>query len=148
MANDLVPFAPSPKLGDLENFADCFKAAKSLQKGDDAGVNTILKRAAELGLSGIQVEMLIVEIHARTGNSKKMLKKAFELFVKIVAEEKAEAKKNAAADAADQWRKMRDEERERLWKSCRHIAEHPDLLEAMEERLVGRRALAGFPGVP
>ena len=133
MANDLVPFAPSPKLGDLENFADCFKAAKSLQKGDDAGVNTILKRAAELGLSGIQVEMLIVEIHARTGNSKKMLKKAFESFVKIVAEEKAEAKKNAAADAADQWQKMRDEERERLWKSCRHIAEHPDLLEAMEE---------------
>ena len=66
MANDLVPFAPSPKLGDLENFADCLKAAKSLQKGDDAGVNTILKRAAELGLSGIQVEMLIVEIHART----------------------------------------------------------------------------------
>ena len=28
---------------------------------------------------------------------------------------------------------MRDEERERLWKSCRHIAEDPDLLEAMEE---------------
>jgi hypothetical protein len=38
MANNaLVPIAPSPKLGEMKNFADCMKAAKSLQKGDDGG---------------------------------------------------------------------------------------------------------------
>jgi hypothetical protein len=136
MANDLVPMAPSPKLGNLNSFADCIKAAKSLQRGDDAGVNTILKRAAELSLGGIEVDMLIVEIHARTGVGKRLLKKAFESLAKIVRDEKAkeeaEARKKAAADAADQWQKMREEKKERLWKSCGWMAERPDLLAGME----------------
>jgi hypothetical protein len=103
-----------------------------------------LKRAAELGLTGIQVEMLIVEIHARTKNSKTTLKRAFAAFEKIVADEKAkteeEERKNAQATAAAQQQKMRDEERERLLKSCKTIVEVPDLLKIVEglaHRLLG-----------
>jgi hypothetical protein len=136
MANALVPIAPSPKLRGLKTFEDCLKAAKSLQKGDDAGVNTILKRAAELGLSGVQVEMLIVEIHARTKNSKTTLKAAFKAFEKKVAEEKAKAEaeknKNDQAAWAAQQQKMRDERREELLNSCKMIIEAPDLLKIVE----------------
>jgi hypothetical protein len=129
----LLDTTPSPKLGQLNSFADCLKAAQRLQKGDADGVNTILKAAAELDLGGIEVDILIEAIHCRTKTPKRTLKKGFEAFVKIALDEKEKAKKKADDDAADQWRKMRDAEREGLWASCRHIAEHPDLLEAMEE---------------
>ena len=48
-------------------FAACMKEARALKPGDDRGVIALLVKAAALGLTALQADMLITAIHKATG---------------------------------------------------------------------------------
>jgi hypothetical protein len=133
MRNDLVVVAGEAT---SDTFEGCIKVAQALKKGDAAAVVALLVRADAIGLSRIQVEMLLKAIADATGVTLKPLRKA---WAKLQAEEERKAWSAGAAERARraeedeaQRERERDEERERLWCSCRKIAESKTLLQDFE----------------
>jgi hypothetical protein len=133
MSNDVVAVGPPTS---LDTYEDCLRAAAALEKGDEAGVRTILSRAAEIGITDMRADVLINVLHRATGIGKNPIKAAWKIFKeKADREREAEAEKERLKEAAAWAAKaqaMRDAERERLWKSCSFIAESPNLLKGME----------------
>jgi hypothetical protein len=133
MSNDLIPVgAPTS----IDTYDDCLKAAQALQEGDEAGLRTVLARAAEMGITDLQAEVLISVLHVATGIGKRPIKAAWRIFKEKAVEEKkaAEAKEYArrAAEYAAQAQAAHDAERDRLWASCSWIALNADLLAGVE----------------
>jgi hypothetical protein len=119
-----------------DTFEDCIKVAQALKKGDAAAVMALLVKAAAIGLSGIQAEMLLKAITEATGATLKPLREA---WAKLQAEEQRKAWSAGAAERARraeeqeaQRRRERDEERGRRWRLCRKIAESRTLLQDFE----------------
>jgi hypothetical protein len=142
MSNDLVPVPVEEPVDDdclkadsLNTYDDRLNAARALQKGDEAGLRTILSRAAEIGITETEAEMLIEALHQALkigtktikGAWKKLWEKAAEVRTKKAAEE-AQRHANEYAARAKQ---AKDAERARLWASCSAIAESPIILDAM-----------------
>ena len=63
MSNDLVVVASAS----LNTFESCLKAAAALQEGDDKGVITILSRAAAIGITDMQADVLIKALARASG---------------------------------------------------------------------------------
>jgi hypothetical protein len=119
-----------------DTFEECIKVAQALKKGDAAAVMALLAKAAAIGLSAIQAEMLLNAIAEATGATLRPLRKA---WAKLQAEEERKAWSAGAAERARQAEEQkaqrereRDEERERLRRSCRTIAESKTLLQDFE----------------
>jgi hypothetical protein len=133
MRNDLVVIAGEAT---PDTFEDCVKDAQALKKGDAAAVVALLAKAAAIGLSGIQAEMLLKAIAEATGATLKPLRQT---WAKLQAEEERKAWSAGAAERARraeeqeaQRQRDRDEECERLWRSCSKIAESSTLLQDFE----------------
>jgi hypothetical protein len=107
-----------------------------LQKADEAGLRTILARAAEIGITDLQAEVLIKALHDATGIGKRPIKAAWKIFQEKAAKDKeafeAEERMRRAAEFHARRREAQDAERARLWASCSWIAESPNLLAGME----------------
>jgi hypothetical protein len=138
MSNELVP-AGAQASHDLNTFEDCVRAAYALKNKDaveaEAGIRTILSRAADLSIDDLQADTLINALHDATGNGKKVIKGAWKVFKEKAdkareEEERRKAGANAAAYAA-QAKAAKDAIRDSLWASCSGIAESPSLLKGM-----------------
>jgi hypothetical protein len=133
MSNDLVPIVAASR---PENFADLLKAAKSLKPGDAAGVVALFVKVAAVGLSGVQADMLIKAIAKATGAGIKTLRKTWaeaqEEEQRRAGEAGAPERMREAAEKEARRKRLGEEERERLWNSCRAIAESKALLAEME----------------
>jgi hypothetical protein len=130
MSNDLVVAGAV-----ADTYEACLRDAHALQKSDEAGLRTILARAAEIGITDLQAEALINALRDATGIGKKVIKGAWKVFKEKADKERWErAEKERLAEAAA-WaargRQQKDEERARLWASCSVIAESKVLLGAM-----------------
>jgi hypothetical protein len=133
MRTDLVVVAAEAT---LDTFEGCIKAAVALKKGDAAGVVALLVKAAAIGLSGLQADMLIKAIAGATDAGRMALR---ETWAEVQAEESRKAWSESGAErqrrAADQEAKRQrecEEERERVLRSCRKIAESKTLLQDFE----------------
>ena len=133
MSNDLIAVVVTSR---PESFADLIKEAEALTKGDAAGVGALLIKAAAIGLSGIQTDMLIKAIAKATGAGVKTLRLA---WAKVRDEEARRAwesdapeRMRRAAEKEARRQRERKEERERLWISCRPIAKSKTLLQDFE----------------
>jgi putative DNA primase/helicase len=128
MSNDLIVIEGT--------FEGCLRDAHELKKGDDAGVRTILTRAAEIGIDDLQAEVLINVLRDKTGIGKKTIRGAWKVLKEKADKdrwEKAEKERlREAAAWAARGQQQRDEEKARLWASCSKIAESPKLLAGME----------------
>jgi hypothetical protein len=138
MSNDLVPAGPVTS-SDLNTFEDCVRAAHALKNKDaveaEAGIRTILSRAADLNIDDLQADTLINALHDATGNGKKVIKGAWKVFKEQAAkareeEERRKAAANGAAYAAKA-QAAKDAIRDALWTSCSNIAMSPDLVKGM-----------------
>jgi hypothetical protein len=130
MSNDLVPVDAPP-----DTYEDCLRDAQALQEGDEAGVRTILTRAAEIGITDLQADALINALHRSTGIGKRALKAAWKVFwekaAEVRAKKAAEEAQRHANEYAARAQQAKDAERERLWASCAMIAESSLILDAM-----------------
>jgi hypothetical protein len=134
MSNDLVVVGPP-----TSPYEALLRDAEALRKNDEAGLRTILKRAAELEpeLDGLQLDTLFNTLRDATGHGKKTIKAVWEAFKKQADKERAakaeEERLRRAADYAAKAKGARDAERARLLASCSVIAESALLLEAVTE---------------
>ena len=129
MSNDLIAVG-SP--ASLDTYEDCLKAAYALQRNDEAGLRTILARAATLGLDKLQTETLINALRYATGFKKRTIEGALEAYLRKAEKEKKAEYARRAAERAAQQKQARNEYRERLWESCAFIANSSILLDGME----------------
>jgi hypothetical protein len=117
-------------------FADCLKDARELEPGDDKGVAALMAKAALARLSDVPVEMLLKAVREATGVSLKTLRLAWQgaqaETKKKVWEANALERAARAAEAEAERQRQAEKEHERIWASCRHIAESPTLLAEME----------------
>jgi hypothetical protein len=92
---------------EIQTFDDCMKAAAALAAGDHARVVTLLARAAAIGLSGLQTDLLVKAVHKTTDIGIRTLRKD-------LANETEEARLKAwKAGAAERERLAGVEEAER-----------------------------------
>ena len=61
---------------EIQTFNDCMKAGAALESADHASVVALLARAAAIGLSGLQTDMLVKAVHKATDIGIKTLRKA------------------------------------------------------------------------
>jgi hypothetical protein len=121
---------------EIQTFDNCMKAAADLPSGDHAPVVALLARAAAIGLSDLQADVLVKAINKATDIGIRLLKKTLATEVeearlrawKVGA---AERERLAAVEDAKRRRKI-EEERARLWGSCSKIAQSQTLLADME----------------
>jgi hypothetical protein len=121
---------------ETQTFDDCMKAAAALATGDHARVVALLARAAAIGLSDLQADMLVKAVHKTTDIGIKTLRKtlaneAEEARLKAWKAGSAERERLAVVEEAERRRKI-EEERARLWDSCSRIAMSNTLLADME----------------
>jgi hypothetical protein len=133
MSNELAPTAKATS--NLNSFADCMRAAGALQANHVDSILMILSRAAAIGISDLEANALINELHRTTGVGKRQIKKSWDKYKEDADAERAakaaeEYARHGPARAAQQ-QQAKDEYRERLWQSCRVIAEYPNLLAGM-----------------
>jgi hypothetical protein len=112
------------------------KAAAALKSGDHARVLALLARAATIGLSGLQTDLLVKAVHKTTDIGIKTLRKTLadeteEARLKAWKAGALERERLAAFEEAERRRKI-EKERARLWNSCSRIAESKTLLADME----------------
>ena len=149
MANDVVLAAGAT--ASARTFDECIAIALALGKGDVAGVIALLESAATIELSELESEVLI-----------KMIAKAADVRLKPLRETWARARAQAqratwttnardrdrgAGEREAELRREQEVERNRIWNSCRQIAESETLLQDMEAvvhalGLVGEAAAA------
>jgi hypothetical protein len=149
MANDVVLIAGATACP--KTFDECIGIAKALKKGDAAGVYSLFDSAAGIELSALETDILIQTVAKATGARLKPLR---ETWAKTQA---AARRATWEADAADRNRHSaeqetkaqsdQDAEHDRIWNSCRQIAESGTLLQDMEAvvhalGLVGEAAAA------
>ena len=92
---------------EIQTFDDCMAVAATLESGDHARVVTLLARAAAIGLSGLQTDLLVKAVHKTTDIGIKTLRKT-------LAKETEEARLKAwKAGAAERERLAAVEEAER-----------------------------------
>ena len=120
----------------IQTFDDCMTAAGALESGDHARVMALLARAAAIGLSSLQADMLVKAVQKTTDIGIKNLRKTLaneieEARLKAWKAGAAERERVAVAQEAERRRKI-EEERARLWNSCSRIAESKTLLADME----------------
>jgi len=120
----------------IQTFNDCMTAAGALESGDRASVMALLGRAAAIGLSSLQADMLVKAVQKTTGIGIKTLRKTLadeteEARLKAWKAGTAERERVAVAQETERRRKI-EEERARLWNSCSRIAESTTLLTDME----------------
>ena len=121
---------------EIQTFDDCLKTAAELKSGDHARVLALLARAATIGLSGLQTDLLVKAIHKTTDIGIKTLRKTLadeieEARLKAWKAGAAARERLAAFEEAERRRNI-EEERARLWNSCSRIAESKTLLADME----------------
>ena len=114
------------------------REAKALKPGDDRAVIALLAKAAALSppLDDLQVDMLIKAIDKSTKLGIRMMRAAWKILVERAKAEAwtagaAERERTKAAQEA-RWQHEREQERDRLWASCKRLAESKALLKAME----------------
>jgi hypothetical protein len=116
--------------------ADILAAAAALQKGDEAALTALMRKAAETDLTGVQADMLIKAIARSTGVGLKPLRQE-------LARAQAEARKRAWEAGAEERQRLEaereamrqrleEEEHDRIWRSCSTIALSKTLLRDME----------------
>ena len=153
MSNDLVPVVPLYQ-GDGPSSEKNFSARDSIAKRiselrrfDEQGARAIIADAVLAGLSDFAVETLIKPLADALGVSVTAARK----FWKGVASEArdtlaAEAAKASAEERERIWREINErrqrEAAERLWLSCKEIAESPTLFADME-KIARRLGLVG-----
>ena len=120
----------------IQTFNDCMTAAGTLESGDHARVMALLARAAAIGLSSLQADMLVKAVQRTTDIGIKNLRKTLaneteEARLKAWKAGAAERERAAVAQEAARRRKI-EEERARLWDSCLRIAKSKKLLEDVE----------------
>jgi Toprim domain len=120
----------------IQTFNDCMTAAGALESGDHARVMALLARAAAIGLSSLQADMLVKAVQKTTDIGIKNLRKTLaneteEARLKAWKAGAAERERAAVAQEAARRRKI-EEERARLWDSCLRIAMSKKLLEDAE----------------
>jgi hypothetical protein len=120
----------------IQTFNDCMTAAGALESGDYARVMALLGRAAAIGLSSLQADMLVKAVQKTTDIGIKNLRKTLaneteEARLKAWKAGTAERERAAVAQEAARRRKI-EEERARLWDSCLRIAMSKKLLEDAE----------------
>ena len=121
---------------EIQTFDDCLKTAAELKSGDHARVLALLARAATIGLSGLQTDLLVKAVHKTTDIGIKTLRKTLadeieEARLKAWKAGAAARERLAAFEEAERRRNI-EEERARLWNSCSRIAESKTLLADME----------------
>ena len=121
---------------EIQTFDDCMKAAAALASGDHARVVTLLARAAAIGLSGLQTDLLVKAVHKTTDIGIKTLRKTLaneteEARLKAWKAGAAERDRLAAVEEVERRRKI-EEERARLWESCSRMAMSKMLLADVE----------------
>jgi hypothetical protein len=122
---------------EIQTFDDCLKTAAVLESGDHARVLALLARAAAIGLSGVQTDILVNAVRKATGIGLKTLRNTLadetkEARLKAYEAGAAERERLAGAQEAERRQKI-EEKRARLWNSCSKIAESKTLLADMEE---------------
>ena len=103
----------------IQTFNDCMTAAGALESGDHARVMALLARAAAIGLSSLQADMLVKAVQKTTDIGIKNLRKTLaneteEARLKAWKAGAAERERAAVAQEAARRRKI-EEERARLW---------------------------------
>jgi hypothetical protein len=118
-------------------FAALMEEARALKPGDDTAVIGLLVKGAALHLNEMQADFLLKAIRKATGMGLKLLRKTWKFWQDEIAKreeaEGREARERTAADWAAKAAEARRQYRDRLYESCRHIAESRTLLADMEE---------------
>jgi hypothetical protein len=145
--NDIanIPIDP-PQPGDGANedmsgqppsFKALIEEAEALTPGDDRGVIGLLVKGAALHLTELQADILIRTIHRKTKIGLKQLRKTWTIKQEEVAKREyeagAEERERTAAEWAAGAARARRQYKDRMFESCRGIAEDPALLDRMEE---------------
>ena len=111
------------------SFKALMEEARKLEPGDDTGVIALLVKAAALHLSEIQADFLLKAIRTATGMGLKTLRKTWAFWQGEIKKREDEAGKEererTAADWAAEAAKARAQFKQRMFESCRHIAEDP-----------------------
>jgi hypothetical protein len=120
-----------------DSFAACLETARMLDPGDDAMVTALLAKAAALGVSDVQADMLIKAMAKATGVGLKALRRAWAKAIAdlVNARRAADAPKQAQreAEARLEAALKREAERARLSASCSTLANSPTLLAEIEK---------------
>jgi len=150
------PGTPSRYSGTAGTIAErdaILKRIAELRKFDEAGARVIIAEVVKAGFSSLMIDTLIKPLAEALGVKERAAKQfwqAAEAEVRAAAAEAAKANEEATAEkrarleGEDAERRRREiaEEHERLWRSCKEIAESPTLLADMEA-LVHRHGVVG-----
>jgi hypothetical protein len=125
----------SEDIVDVPGFDALLKTARELKAGDDKGVAKLMAEAVAIGLNDVQADMVIKAAHEATKVGIKVLWQAWvkALAAHVNARREAEApeRERREAEVRVMTLRRREEERKRIWASCRALAESPTLLNQM-----------------
>jgi DNA polymerase-1 len=137
MTDGVHDFTPD----EADPFEALLKRAEALGANDDIGLEAIAKAAIEAKTSGLRLDKLMRAAGKASGFSLQAIKKVFDA-VRAKLDREAQAQKHAdpsvaAAEAAarqaalDAEKAAREAEHERLWQSCKELAEDPALMDKL-----------------
>jgi hypothetical protein len=122
------------------------KRIRELRQFDEAGARAIVTDVVQAGFSDLAVGTLIKPLAGALGVKEAVAKKFWKdtqsQVRAAIAAPSTSADERTTTEEHGRLELEREEQRERLWRSCKEIAESPTLLSDMEE-MVRRRGVVG-----